>query len=229
MALDRIADVSFAVTAEELTLSIVDFDTQLLTPAMMALAEKIDQDILALRSDITAKAGLSTQTGFEWDKPEVLIEAGRQLDLAKVPAIGRHAVTGSTTKAKWLNSQTLKHYMASGSTDALRKANIAEDLFGFDVYQTQNVGQPAPTPPSGQPTTEVGVAFHQTAFCFASAPLEAAPGSFSAVESFNGINIRVAYQYDINKKQTIVSLDTLYGVKTLDPARAVLLKGDDKP
>jgi hypothetical protein len=227
VTLDNVADVSFAVTSEELTLDIVDFDTQLLTPAMMALAEKIDQDILALKGDITAKAGLSTQAGFEWSKPEVLIEAGRQLDIAKVPSDGRNAVTGPSTKANWLNSQTVKYFMNSGSTDALRKASIGENLFGFDAYQTQNVGQPAASPTTGQPTTEVGVAFHNTAFCFASAPLEIAPGSFAAVESFKGLSIRVAYQYDINKKQTIVSLDTLYGTKTLDPNRAVLLKGDD--
>ncbi|WP_032380960.1 P22 phage major capsid protein family protein [Rhodococcoides fascians] len=230
VSLDHIADVSFAVTTEELTLDIVDFDSQLLEPAMKAIAQKIDRAILSLRNDITAEAGLASQAGFEWNKPEVLIEAGRQLDILNVPADARNAVTGPTTKAQWLNSDIIKHADKSNSTEALRKGSIGQDIFGFDAYQTQNVGQPklVGAQVAGDPTTEVGIAFHETAFCFASAPLEIAPGSFAAAENFKGLSIRVAYQYDINKKQTVVSLDTLYGVKTLDANRAVLIKGADK-
>ncbi|WP_037162484.1 P22 phage major capsid protein family protein [Rhodococcoides fascians] len=228
--LDEISDVSFAVTSEQLTLDIEDFDSQLLSPAMVAIAQDIDRAILGLRDDVTQEAGLSTQTGFEWNKPEVLIEAGRQLDIRNVPTDGRNAVTGPTTKAQWLNSDMLKFANRSDSTDALRKASIGDDLFGFDAYQTQNVGQPklVGSQLAGDPTTEVGVAFHETAFCFASAPLSVAPGSFASVQAYKGLTIRVAYQYDIHTKETIVSLDTLFGVKTLDPNRAVLLKGNDK-
>lgn len=227
VVLDQIADVSFAVTSEELLLDIEDFDTQLLTPAMEAIAQHIDRAILAMRSDITNVAGLPAPVGYEWDKPEVLIEAGRILDIAKVPSLNRHAVTGPTSKARWMNSELVKFAEHSGSTDALRRGSIGRDIFGFDVYHTQNVAQPAVSPVAGQPTTEVGVAFHETAFCFASAPLPVAPGSNASVVNYKGVAIRVAYDYDITRKETIVSLDTLYGVKTLDPARAVLLKGAD--
>ncbi|NKZ86551.1 hypothetical protein GS982_31805, partial [Rhodococcus hoagii] len=92
--LDKIADVSFAVTTEQLTQEITDFNTQLLAPAMMALAQKIDREILAMRDDITQQAGLSTLPGYTWDKPEVLIEAGRQLDINNVPGDQRVVVTG---------------------------------------------------------------------------------------------------------------------------------------
>ncbi|NKZ86558.1 hypothetical protein GS982_31845, partial [Rhodococcus hoagii] len=226
--LDKIADVSFAVTTEQLTQEITDFNTQLLAPAMMALAQKIDREILAMRDDITQQAGLSTLPGYTWDKPEVLIEAGRQLDINNVPGDQRVVVTGPTTRAKWLNSDLLKNHNSSGDTDALRRGSIGSGLFGFDAYQTQNVGQPKVNPAAGDPTTEVGLAFHKSALAFTSAPLEVAPGSFAAVESYRGVSIRVAYQYSIDKKQTVVSLDTLYGTKVLDPNRAVLIKGDNK-
>ncbi|SLG40318.1 P22 coat protein-gene protein 5 [Mycobacteroides abscessus subsp. abscessus] len=230
--LDRIADVSFAVTSEELTLDIVDFDAQLLTPAMQAIAQKIDRAILSLRDDITQEVG-HYPTGDPrndkrpWHKPEVLIEAGKVLDINLLPETERHAVTGPTIKAEWLDSDLLKNAHQSGSTEGLRKASIGRDLFGFDAYQTQNVGQPSLSPTPGQPTTEVGVAFHRSAFAFVSAPLAVAPGSYAAVASYEGVSIRVAYQYVIEKKHTIVSLDTLYGVKTIDPKRAVLIKGAD--
>lgn len=227
VTLNQIADVSFAVTSQELSLDIINFDEQLLTPAMMAIAEKIDRDILSLRSGITNTVGVSGTNGnvAAWSAPETLIDAGRVLDIAKVPVDNRYVVTGPTTKANWLNSQTIKYVMNSGTSDALRRASIGEDLFGFAAYQTQNVGQAPADTRAGLPTTEVGVAFHPTAFCFASAPLELAPGSFASVQSYNGISIRVAYQYDITQKQTIVSLDTLYGVTVLDPNRACLVQG----
>lgn len=228
VVLNKIADVSFVVTSEQLSLSIKDFGTQLLDPAMEAIAQKIDKAILSLRSDVTQVAGTDAETS--WDKPEVLIEAGRLLDLKSVPTEDRYAVVGPTTKAKWLNTELLKHADKSGSTAALRQGSIGRDLFGFEAFWTQNVGQPKATGSqiAGDPTTEIGLAFHKTAFAFASAPLEIAPGSNGAVVNYKGISIRVAYDYDIKYKQTVCSVDTLYGVKTLDPNRAVLLKGANK-
>jgi hypothetical protein len=223
--LNKIADVSFTVTTEDLTLKIMDFAAQFLDPAMEAIAQHVDKAILALRADITQKAGLNSPAGFEWSKPEVLIEAGRLLDINKVATQDRFAVVGPTTKAKWLNSDLLKNADKSGSTAALRQGSIGRDVFGFQAFQTQNVGQPGAV--SGQPSTEQGLEFHKTAFAFASAPLEVAPGSNASVVSYKGINIRVAYDYDIKYKQTVVSLDTLYGVKTLDANRAVLLTGEN--
>ncbi|MDY7542610.1 MULTISPECIES: P22 phage major capsid protein family protein [unclassified Cryobacterium] len=231
--LNKIADVSFNVTSEDLTLSIEKFDEQLLSPAMEAISQKIDRAILALRSDITQSVGVIGTDGIRthtYDTPEALIDAGVVLNLAKVGALGRNAVIGPVANGRWLDSPVLKNAQASGSTDALREAYVGRRLSGFDPYWSQNIGQPKAVGAqvSGDPTTEIGVAFHNTAFAFASAPLEVAPGSQASVVSYKGISIRIAYQYDIKYKQTIVSLDTLYGVKTLDATRAVLIKGINK-
>ncbi|OHD15050.1 MAG: hypothetical protein A2Y38_25910 [Spirochaetes bacterium GWB1_59_5] len=225
VTLDKIADVSFAVTSEDLTLHLEDFAAQLLAPATEAIAQKIDRDILALKSNVTQVAG--TGTGFEWTKPEALIEADRLLNIKNVPPSERAAVVGPTTRANWLNSDIIKFADKSGSTDALRRGSIGSGLFGFDAYMTQNVAQPAQSPTTGQPTTEVGVAFHKTAFAFASAPL-ALPsdtGEWAATQSYKGLNLRVVKSYDISKKQDVISVDVLYGVDVLDANRAVLLRG----
>lgn len=227
VVLNTIEDVSFAVTAEDLTLHLESFSEQLLAPAMEALAQKVDRAIIALKADVTAVAGGASPAGFEWNKPEALIEADRLLNIQKVPNSMRHAVVGPTTRAKWLNSDIIKHADKSGSTDALRNGSIGRNLFGFDAFMTQNIVQPAGSPTTGQPTTEVGLAFHETAFCFASAPLaRPTDNSWSAVESYKGLSLRVVKSYDINKKQEVVSLDILFGTKTLDANRAVLLRGD---
>jgi len=236
VVLDKISDVSVPVTDEDMTLSIKDFSTQLLTPMISAIAQDIDITLLGLRSGITQVAGFGTDAtadGTTWDKPEVLIEAGRQLDLAKVPKADRFAVVGPTTNAKWLNSDLVKTADKSGSTAALREGSIGKNLFGFDAFQTGNVGQPKATGAqvSGDPTTEIGVAFHNTAFAFGSAPLQLPAGANVgqvSVVTYNGLSLRIAYGWDITHKQTVISADMLFGVKLLDANRAVLLKGANK-
>lgn len=223
--LDKFKDVSFAVTSEELALDIENFDEQLLTPAMQAVALAIDSSVLDIRDDIVNEVG--TDEDFPVKRPEVLIDAGRVLDQNLVPVENRRAVVGPAMKANWLNSDILKRADTSGSTEALRKANLGKDLFGFDTYYTNNIKSPAPGGAPGTPAGEVGIAFHDTAIAFASAPQEVPPGAVGAVKTHQGISLRTIMQYDIMKKQTIVSVDVLYGIKCLDPNRAVLLKGQD--
>ncbi|NQE89335.1 P22 phage major capsid protein family protein [Nocardia terpenica] len=228
VVLDTIADVSVEVTTEELTLDVEDFDAQILRPAMEAISQKVDRDILSLRAEVIQQCGTEVFHGGPerlWENPENLIEAGRLLDIANVPAAGRRAVVGPTTKAKWLGKPLLLHADKSDSTAALRQGSIGQSLIGFDTFWSQNVGQPAPTPEPGQPTTEVGVAFHSSAFAFASAPMELPPGADVFGVQYKGLAMRVAMDYDIRQKVTIISVDTLYGVTCLDPTRAVLLKG----
>lgn len=222
--LDKFKDVSFAVTSEELALDIENFDEQLLTPAMQAVALGIDTAILDLRDDITNEVG--TNKEFPFNRPEVLIDAGRVLDQNNVPVDNRRSVIGPAMKANWLNSELVKRADQSGSTEGLRKANLGKDLFGFDTYYTNNIKTPTQSG-AGTPTTEIGMAFHDSTFAFASAPQEVPPGAVGAVATHEGLSLRTIMQYDIMKKQTIVSVDILFGVKTLDPNRAVLLKGAD--
>lgn len=227
VVLDQFYSVDFAVTSEDFALELNDLDEQLITPAMIALAQQIDVSILSLRDDVTQVVGDGTST-HTWDEPEVLIDAGAVLSKAKVPTTGRIAVIGVDTNAAWLATDTLKPANTSGSTEALREARIGARLFGFDPYWTQNVTPAADTPAAGEPTTEVGVAFHESAFAFASAPLTVPPGANGSVRSYRGLSLRVTWAYDQKYKETIFSVDALWGVKALDPNRAVLIKGPDQ-
>src|SRR5690606_31022360 len=99
VTLNHSADVSFTVTTEQLALEIEDVGRQLLEPAMEAIAQKIDTALLALRNDIVQSVG--STPGRTLDKPEVLIDAGKVLNQAKVPTTDRHAVVGPVTNADW--------------------------------------------------------------------------------------------------------------------------------
>jgi len=70
-----------------------------------------------------------------------------------------------------------------------------------------------------------GLAFHETAFCLAMKPLAAPTGQPSEVVSFNGLSVRVVYGWDNDLLSDVITIDTLWGVKTLDPNRAVRLIG----
>lgn len=225
VTLDKHRDVSFAITAQDLTLRLEDFDEQFLVPACEALAQAVDRAIIAqAKADFVQVAG--TGTGFEWNKPEVLIEADRLLNIKNVPTSERAAVVGPTTRAGWMNSDIIKHADKAGDNAALRQGSIGNGIFGFGAYMTQNIVQPAGSPASGQPTTEVGLAFHKTALALATAPL-ALPRSntWGAMESYKGLSLRVVQDYNLDLKSDVISVDILFGTKTLDANRGVLLRG----
>ncbi|MBZ6250567.1 hypothetical protein KVH27_19565 [Streptomyces olivaceus] len=237
VTLNHLPDVSFTVTTEQLNLEINDFGEQLLDPAMEAIAQKIDRDLLALRDDVTQTVGaVAENTGGEnynypngqypWSDSRVLIEAGALLDTRNVPASDRNVVVGPRTKARWMAEKIWRAANERGATVGLTEAQFGARASGFMPYMSQNVAGPAADPGEGEPTTEVDVAFHKTAFALVTRTLEVPPGAQDAtIMNYKGFALRVVYDYDIKYKQTVVSVDCLYGTKTLDANRAVLIQG----
>jgi len=223
IVLNKHKDVSFAVTDEDLTLKVQDFTEQFISPAMEAIAQAIDDDILTLRNDIVQEVGTngSTPTGTtgtnEWDytNPRVTIDADRVLNFRNVPQSERYVVVGPTTKAKWLGDDLLTKVDQRGDTDGLRDASLGNKIYGFLPFMDQNI--------TGG-NSEISVAFHRTAFALCMRPLALPMGAKeAAIETYKGFGIRVVKDYDVSFKQDVVSLDVLYGVKTLAATRAVLI------
>ncbi len=241
VTLNHMPDVSVAVTTEQLTLNINDFGTQVLDPMMMAIAQKIDRDLLALRADVVQSIGQTSPNAdgenyqgyngtYPWSDSRVLIQAGEVLDTKDVPEEDRRVVVGPRTKARWMAERIWRAANQRGSTVGLERAQFGAQASGFDPYMTQNIAGPAGSPTTGQPTTEVDLAFHKTAFALVTRTLEVPPGAQdAAILDFEGFALRVVYAYDIKYKQTTVSVDCLYGTKTLDPNRAVLIQGPLAP
>ncbi len=222
VTLNHLVDVSTEITAEQKTLSLDKFNERVLAPMMEAVAQKIDADLLALRADITQNVG--TTSGELWSMPEAMIAAGRVLTQAKVPPSQRRAVVGPVTAAEWLKTDLLKKADARGDTAGRINASLGSRLFGFDAYETNHITVPAQV--SGNSTTEVGIAFHQTAFALVTRALALPDGAKAAdYASYDGFTLRVVIDYDINRKADVLSIDTLYGVKTMDANRAVQIRG----
>ena len=67
--------------------------------------------------------------------------------------------------------------------------------------------------------------FHENAFAFVTRPLAAPAGVESYTTSYNGITLRVTRGYDMTYKKEMISMDVLYGYKTMYPEMAVRVLG----
>lgn len=69
------------------------------------------------------------------------------------------------------------------------------------------------------------IAFNPQAFAFVTRPLVAPAGVESYVTSYNGITLRVVRGYDMQYKKEMLSMDVLYGYKTMYPELATRVLG----
>lgn len=69
------------------------------------------------------------------------------------------------------------------------------------------------------------VVFHENAFAFVTRPLSSPGGVESYVTSYNGISLRVVRGYNMTYKKEMLSMDVLYGYKTMYPELAVRVLG----
>ena len=133
--LDKIADVSFEITSKQKTLSIEDFQFEVIDPAVVALAEKIDQDLNGLYIDVPFFFGTGGTT------PSTLSSlAGVRKVLAdnKVPNSLRHLVIDTTAAAALLSLDSLVEIDKSGMSETLRDAVLGR-IYGFQLAESQHI------------------------------------------------------------------------------------------
>lgn len=226
VVLDKIKHVPFHVTDEQMTLEISDFQTQLLQPAMEALAQGIDGDLAEKLVD-TAEGGGGGGTVNKSDDPAttdtanfVFRKARERLTRNKLPLTDRYSVLSPEAVTDTLGDPVFLEADKSGSTDALRNAIVGRAL-GFETYESQVLGYGA-----GDRGQADGVAFHKSAVILAIRPLNKPRGvaaENAAVESWKGLSLRVIYSYDEDAKQDQVVVDTMYGTTAAYTEGAVQL------
>lgn len=215
VTLDTIKHVPFHVTDEQMTLDISDFQTQLLNPAMEALAQALDGSLAEKLVDVAEGAGGGGTVNMSDDPATVdtanyvFRKARERLTRNKLPLMDRYAVLSPEATTVTLGDEIFLAADKSGSTDALRNAIVGRAL-GFETYETQVFGYGA-----GDAGQADGVAFHKSAVIAAIRPLNkprGVPAENSAVVNYKGLSLRVIYSYDENAKQDQVVVDTMYGL-----------------
>lgn len=202
--MDKHLDVSFAVTAKQMTMDIADFSAQLLVPAMQAFADKVDKYLLALEAEATSRHAHASGA----IAPADMIAARKFLTQNAAPLADRRFVVGADAEADLLGSELFVSAEKVGDTAALREASLGRK-FGMDVYVDQNIAKGDGYTPS--------IAFHKNAMALVTRPLALPQGAAkAAIMNYDGFGLRVVYGYDMNTKTDTISIDMLCGVKLLD-------------
>ena len=143
--LDRFRDVTVAVTSKEMSLDIADFSAQVVQPAMQAIAQAIDEDLLAIAAE---KAGFRKAGTKEAGDLSDIAALAKQLDIAKAPVQGRSLVLHPEHKYRYALTENLSNVAYAGDNETLRDALLGR-IYTLDTYMDQN----APDSAAGAPGT----------------------------------------------------------------------------
>ena len=133
--MDKIADVSVEVTAKQMALELNDFENDVLRPAVVAIAEKVNRDGLELYKYVPNFEG---DSGTTPDGLEDIANARKALNIAKAPNADRFGVWDPEADAKLSVVDAIVNAEKSGSTDALKSGSIGR-VQGINNYMCQDV------------------------------------------------------------------------------------------
>ena len=153
--LDRFRDVTVAVTAKQLTLDIADFSEQVITPAMQAIAQAVDQDLLALG---IGTASYKVRCSDDTSDLKDIAEIAKRMDINKVPQQNRHLVLCPNHKYRYALSENLSKVSYAGDNMTLRDALLGR-VYSLETYMDQN----APDSGAKNPGTATGFTVTGTA------------------------------------------------------------------
>ncbi|MBQ7257791.1 MAG: P22 coat protein [Abditibacteriota bacterium] len=151
LKLDKFKDVSFAVTTKDLSLTLNQFSEQLLQPAMRALHQQIDSDVLSVANEFPYfyTRGASASIGD-------FAQMGKILNNNKAPMDNRYCVMSADHYADYISLDGIYNAEKSGTTDGLRRASLGR-VMDFETYMDQNIPDlPENTTTTGNATGTAG-------------------------------------------------------------------------
>jgi len=133
VVMNTVLDVSFNISALELTQNIVAFSEQVIQPAMRAHAQKIDELLAGLYVDVPYAVAVSSTANVA-----DIANARKKLNQNKVPMEDRRGVLEPISEAKYLVLDAFLHAEKRGDTDAVKNGSMGRVL-GIDWYMDQNM------------------------------------------------------------------------------------------
>lgn len=182
---------------------------------MIAIAEAIETDLLALHASIANSVGTAgTDIG-----DATLLLARKQLNIQRCPMMGRNLIISPKDEVALLGLDKFTAADARGDNGvALSEARLGR-IYGFDCYMSQLVDVTA-----GTPDTTHNLAFHGDAFTLAMRPMPLPASGSGAIGAYvvdpvTGLALRYTRQWDSNNLATKHVIDVLYGVAAIDEDR----------
>ena len=210
VTLDQHKYIAFLIEDPAKFLAKPDYQQDLMNEGIAKMAEDIDGALLALYTDVTTNSVGSAGTDMDSDD---IVDARKKLTDSKAPQGNRYIVLSAKDAAALLKLEkfTSSNWNAENGA-ALVEANLGR-RYGFDLFECQGVKTTGTSPVSTW-----NVAFHKNAFALVTRPLalpqgQGAPAAYYA--DADGVGLRVMSSYQHSKGGWMVTIDVLYGVKTI--------------
>lgn len=132
--MDRYRDVTVGVTSKEMTLDIKDFSKQVIEPALSAIAQAVDIDLLTVGVE---KAGSKVSVS---DNPTIvdIANVAKALDKKKAPRDNnRNLVLAVDTLYKYNTLDNFAKVSYKGDSQALKDAEIGK-VYTMNSFMSQN-------------------------------------------------------------------------------------------
>ncbi len=194
-----------------------DLLSQYVEPAVIALAEQLENDLWTMYSSFT---GGSIGTAGTDLVSSVIRSARKKLNDAKAPMQDRFMVVSDKDEIALLGDTSLAQYYAFSRTGSIEQGSLPP-LYGFNVLVSQLVPVVA-----GTPNTTQNIAFHKSAMMMAMRPFKDIPAgsgvaTATVLDPESGLAIRVLKQYKPEYRAEYVGFDILYGYTSLRPTLGV--------
>ncbi len=137
--MDRYRDVTVGVTSKEMTLDIKDFSKQVIEPALIAIAQAVDIDLLTVGVE---KAGSKVSVSA---KPVIadIANVAKALDKKKAPRDkNRNLVLATDTMYKYNTLDNFAKVCYKGDSEALKEAEIGR-VYTMNSFLSQNAPENA--------------------------------------------------------------------------------------
>ena len=131
--MDRFRDVTVNVGSKEMTLDIKDFSEQVVTPAIEAISQAIDIDLLAVGIENAGNTATVSGTPVISD----IAGVGKALDVAKAPRVNRNLILPPDILYKYNTLDNFAKVSYKGDSDALKNSEIGM-VYSADTFMSQN-------------------------------------------------------------------------------------------
>lgn len=220
VTLDTHKHTTFKISDREASRSFQNLVDEFLDPAMLALANAVDVSLLSLYTDVSTVVSYTSAGAWK-----TLVSTARQeLNSNMAPEQMRYLVLSDDDEADLFNLDLITKANESGARDGFLNGFVGR-FKGFDLFRGTNVRR------VGSPAVRKNLAFHRNAFALVMRPLSTAtgqtPGAIqrTASDPDAGLTLRLTISYNTTLLSTQVTVDLLYGVKTLDEQLACVING----
>lgn len=217
--LDRYRDITVAITSKELTLDIKDFSEQVVKPAMSAMAQIVDTDLLAVGVQEADNTATVSGTPLITD----IAGVGKALDIAKAPRENRYLVLPPTTLYKYNTLDNFAKQAYKGDSEALRNSEIGM-VYTCDTFMSQNCPENQSATPGTATAYKVAGVADATQFTISDG--SAATGTIKAGDQLivNGYLYTVTEDLTLSSGAGTLKVDQNIPYTIATPISATLIK-----